>query len=305
MMKGMWRWAALLSLAIGWALPMQACDVCGFSLGLNPNYNRNQLGFRYRYRSYLGSHSHGETEAGHTHVGMDKEVSQVGELFARYYPNPRWQLLAVVPATYNRGLNHGVLAKEVLGLSDPTVAAYRQLWQHVPEAEGWSDRFFAGLGVGIPLGRKLVEAGQFDAQFSPGSGAWALQAGAMWIASRGRVTVGVDGLSRYGFENAYDYQLGWRNTLNATAFYRLDLAQSKVSLLPNLGGALEWAGYDQMGAGINEDSGGLAVLASAGAECYWGRFSLTTQAQLPMLQDLNGHQARQGLRLNGGVFWSF
>jgi hypothetical protein len=236
---------------------------------------------------------------------MDKEVSQVGELFLRYYPNPRWQLLAVVPGTVNLGYNHGNLAKQVAGLSDPTLAAYRQLWQHIPESAKWGDRFFAGAGVGIPIGRKLEADGQYDAQFSPGSGAWAFQAGAMWIVSHERLTIGVDALSRYSFTNGYDYQLGWRNTVNATAFYRLDLAKSKVALLPNIGTSLERAEKDYLGGAPNRDSGGTALFATAGTECYWGRLSFSAQAMLPMIQALEGNQAQHGMRLNGGIFWSF
>lgn len=305
-MKMIMRAAALLLLA--WALATQAyaCDVCGsFSLGLNPNYNRNQVGFRYRYRSYLGHHSHGTGDTGLSHGDMDKEVTQTGELFLRLYPNPKWQLLAVVPVAYNAGYNHHALAKDALGLGDPSVFAYRQLWQHKPaEDNGWGNRMFAGGGLTMPLGRKLVTDGDFDPTFSPGSGAWALQAGAMWIVTKGKLTLGLDATSRYSLANSFGYQYGWRNSANANAFYRIDLGE-KVSLLPNLGLATEVDSYDWDGGLRNDDSGGWLALGSGGVDVYAGRFSMSMQAQHAVAKVLNGSQAQPAMRLNGGLFYSF
>lgn len=278
-----------------------ACDICSFNLGLNPNFNRNQLGFRYRYRSFFGHHSH--EGGGSGHASMDQEISQSAEFFVRWYPNPKWQLLAVLPVTYNTGFNHKTLAKQVFGVSDPVFAAYRQVFQRIPdENRKVGQRMFAGGGISVPLGTRKV-AGEFDAQFSTGSGAWAVQAGAMYIASLGRITIGLDGLSRYAFSNPWEYQYGWRNTVNAQVFYRIQ-ANDKLAILPTVGLAGEIASRDAFTGNLVADTGAKVATGTAGVEVYAGKLSISLQGQYPIIQAVNGEQARRSLGINGGIFWS-
>lgn len=72
---------SLLLIVFFWGGLLSACDFCNYYLGLNPNYNQNTIGSRYRSSSFLipnsdighlrhnDSHSKGNTNESYEYYG--------------------------------------------------------------------------------------------------------------------------------------------------------------------------------------------------------------------------------------------
>ena len=99
------------------------CDMCNMYVGLNPNYNKNTIGLRYRYSSY--------SDLGMIHTNASGNLNyrsyRTTELWAMYYPTPKVQLLFAIPYMDNRLVMEDNLKQQVLGLGDLTFVGRYQI----------------------------------------------------------------------------------------------------------------------------------------------------------------------------------
>ena len=297
-MKKILVWAVF---AIATAAPSWACDLCGYSVGLNPNYNQNQIGLRFRYRDFVGHHTHSD---GHVH-GADRETYMTAELWARWCPNPKWRIQLLLPAAQNIAYNDGKVDQRIRGLGDASVLAYYQVMQQVDtNANGWQHRLFAGLGMGAPIGKwKPAAVNDYEPLLMPGTGAWSGMAAINYLLRKGRWGWGLDYNYRSSTTNGLGYRFADRHNLAANMFWQWK--KENFALLPFVGGYVEYARRDQYEAARQRDTGGIAAFASTGLEVYLSRFSVNMTAQLPLIQNLNGQQGQNKPRINCGVFYSF
>lgn len=279
-----------------------ACDLCGYAVGLNPNFNQNQIGLRYRYRSFAGAHSH--LAEGHAH-SADLENFNTFELTGRWCLTDKWRIQAFVPYNINRSFAHDAISSEEMGLGDITALGMYQLWQRADTGSNKvGHRLFAGLGLGLPTGRFRVHSiADYSPLSMPGTGAWSGLVVANYLARYKNWGMGVDVSYRYLTKNAFEYHMAARTNANLNVFYQL--RKKQFSLLPFVGGYVEQAGEDQFGGVSEVNTGGLAIFANAGTEVYLGRFSLNMQAQIPLIQNLNGSQGMNKTRYTIGLFYSF
>lgn len=296
-------WSAVLLLAfIMSATQLFACDLCGYAVGLNPNFNQNQIGLRYRYRSFAGAHSHVSEGHGHT---ADLENYNTIELTGRWCIGDKWRIQAFVPYNINRSFSHDEIAEEELGLGDFTVMGMYQLWQRADTGSNKvGHRLFAGLGLGMPTGRYRVKSlTDYSPLIMPGMGAWSGLVAANYLARYKNWGLGADFSYRYLTRNMFEYRLAPRTNGNLNLFYQLNKGQ--VSVLPYLGGYLEHANEDRFGDISEVNTGGLAAFGNVGAEVYVSSFSVNFQAQIPVLQNLNGEQGLNQTRITTGINFSF
>ncbi|HEX2899597.1 MAG TPA: hypothetical protein VHS96_07760 [Bacteroidia bacterium] len=292
--------AALLLLSAHLAL---ACDLCSYSVGLNPNFNQNQVGLRYRYRNFIGQHSHND---GHSHVhSPDRESFETFELWGRWCPSPKWRIQAILPYARNTAYSQDSILDQMHGLGDASVMALFQLLQKGDmDDDGLRQRLFAGLGGMAPTGKAKPEAGSaYDAMRQPGSGAWGLMPALSYLLRKGNWGLGADYNLRLTTTNYRDYRFSTRHNLNANLFYQLK--KKEFSLLPFVGGYAEHARADQWMRLRQADTGGFATFGNAGFEAYWGGFSGTLMVQIPVVQVLNGNQGKNAPRITTGLYYSF
>jgi hypothetical protein len=291
--------AAMLLL---WATPLLACDLCGYYTGLNPNFNQNQVGLRYRYRGFSGSHTH--TTDGQHHV-VDRETFETVELWMRWCPKPKIRLQALLPLAVNSGYYNNAVANRETGLGDASVLAYFQLWQHLAEdAKGARHRLFLGGGLGLPTGRFKPDAGDpYHAMAMPGSGAFSGIGGINYILRKNNWGFSADYNYRINTTNSLGYHFADRQNVNANVYYQI--GKEKVTVLPFAGSYAEFARTDRNNRKYEGDTGGFAWFGNAGVEAYFGGLSLSMTAQYPALQILNGHQGTNKLRLMSGIYYSF
>lgn len=297
-MKKILIWAAF---AIATAAPGWACDLCGYSVGLNPTYNQNQIGLRFRYRDFVGHHTHRDGQV----KGADRETYITTELWARWCPNPKWRIQMLLPIAQNTAYNDGKIDQRIRGMGDASVLAYYQVLQHVDSsATGWKQRLFAGLGMGAPTGKwKPAIVSEYEPLIMPGTGAWSGMAALSYLLRKGRLGCGLDYNYRKSTTNGLDYHFADRHNLSGNVYWQW--TRGSFALLPFVGGYAEYARPDQYQAVRERNTGGIAAFASGGVEVYLNRFSLNITGQLPVVQNLNGQQGQNKPRMNCGLFYSF
>ena len=137
------------------SLSAYACDLCNLYLGLNPQYNRNQVGLRMRLRTAAGLHSHAHVENGFTHVhaAMVYDTYLSTEVFARIYLRPKWVMNISAPFVLNAQRDVQGNTKALQGLGDIPLLMQRQVF-NFPSKDSThiGQRLFAGLGLKVPLG---------------------------------------------------------------------------------------------------------------------------------------------------------
>jgi hypothetical protein len=297
-MKKILLWVAAMIIM---ASPSWACDLCGYNVGLNPNFNQNQIGLRFRYRDFVGHHTH---SAGQVH-GADREVYTTAELWARWCPHPKLRIQMLLPVAQNIAYIHEEVDARVTGMGDASVLAYYQLFQKVDTSmHGWQHRLFVGAGLAAPTGKWRPQViSEYEPMIMPGTGAWSGMAALSYMLRKGNWGLGLDYNFRASTVNALSYHFADRNNFSANLYYQWK--RKGFALLPFVGAYAEYARKDQDHTVRQRNTGGIAAFGSAGFEVYLNRFSLNLTAQLPLIQALNGQQGQNKPRLNGGVFYSF
>src|SRR5688572_32202916 len=95
---------------------VQACDACGcgvgsYQFGILPQQNKNFVGIRYQAKSDETTPFHGS---------QSKEEFQTMEIWGRFYPLKKVQVLALLPYNFNRQETDGK-PTELQGLGDGLV----------------------------------------------------------------------------------------------------------------------------------------------------------------------------------------
>lgn len=294
----------LLIMVILGSQQLFGCDMCGYSVGLNPNYNQNQIGLRYRYRSFLGQHSHSGMGANHAE-GSNLENFNTLELSGRWCIGEKWRLQGLMPYVINKSYADDKISEEHFGLGDITLTMMREIWQRADTGSNkFGHRLFAGIGISAPTGGFRVHAiADYVPLSMPGTGAWSGLVLVNYLIRHKNWGLGIDASYRMLSNNPFHYQMAARTNANANLFYQFSKGQ--ISVLPFVGTYLETAGMDKFDSVLQENTGGLATFGNLGFEFYAGNFSLNVQGQIPVIQKLNGSQGQNRTRWTTGIFYSF
>ncbi len=293
------KWTVLVLLGAAMFQQAYACDLCNMYLGINPQFNNNQVGIRMRLRMAAGLHSHEHIDDGntpHTHTGMqvkDRWISS--EVYARIYLNPKWVVFATVPYAVNLQQEDSASMTVVNGLGDIPLLLQRQLF-NLPGKDSSSirQRMFLGAGVKFPLGKfDLTEVD--DPHLQAGTGSWDGILATTYIAQWRKFGLSADCNLRLSTVNRQGYRFAHR--LNGTASLFYSLKAKNWTLMPTLGGYTETASLDVRNGVYQNGTGGFSVFGTGGLEAYHKRLALAVNAQVPAFQDLNGIQPKSQLRL--------
>lgn len=269
------------------AFPSLACDICGCGVGnayygIMPQSYRNFIGVRYRYRTY-DSHLNSQ-------LLRTKETFQTAELWARLYPSKRIQVLAFVPYNFNDQKDAGSSAR-LSGLGDITLQAnFNVLNTHMDTTmRAINHTLLIGGGIKVPTGKaNFTDDGSLgaNANFQLGTGSTDFLLNAIYTLRYGSWGWNSDVSYRINTANAQHYRFGNRLS-GATSLFYVTRA-GKVQLMPNAGLAAEYSGKDLKDGVRNSQTGGYAVLGTAGVEAYFGRFVTGVNLQQPLSQRLAG-----------------
>jgi hypothetical protein len=293
---------------------VMACDLCNCYLGINPNYNQNGFGIRYRDRSYFGEHSHDnlplarvahDLTATSTSVQAEERY-RTTELWTRWYPFKKLVLQASIPVSYNTYMVTGEAAFITQGLGDIIVLAQYQIYNTTPvEGNNFRQRAFIGGGIKLPTGayNKKAEGDELDPHMQIGTGSVDYLTVATYIFKYKSLGYSADVTYKINTANSNDFQFANRLNVSGTFFYQKKIAA--ITLMSGAGLYYEQAGYDKA-LGVKQiNTGGNALLVNTGLDTYFKRFSLNLVAQLPVSENLNGNQAKGQTRYIVGVGYYF
>jgi hypothetical protein len=280
-----------------------ACDICGcgtgnYYLGIMPQFQANFIGFRYRsfgFDSHLGGH--------HDGLFATKEYFQTIELWGRFYPHPRWQVLTFVPYQFNR---QETPTKNLYlnGLGDISVLASYNLIQ--PKIDSLTNQLRhtlrIGAGVKTPTGKSSYAENDVDEVANPnfqlGTGSIDMLLNVIYTLRYQKWGLNTDLTYKINTANAKQYRFG--NKVNGTLslFYVQNIAKN-FALMPNVGVYFENSGTDKRRGYTVDNTGGMLVSASLGLETYFAqRFSVGTNYQVPLSQNLASGQIKAKARFS-------
>lgn len=290
------RYALLTLFLLSLLLPARACDICGcgsssYFMGIMPQFYRNFAGLRYQHRSYSASGSHAE-ETGFGH----RDVFHRAEVWARYVPAPRWQLMAFLPWTYHQRFDARGRFQSLSGLGDATFIAHFQAINTLSDTlHKTKHSLLIGGGLKLPTGRseyRGIETALRHPNIQPGTGSLDYLVRGVYTVRRGKLGLNNDLTWKYNRANAAGYRFGNRLTLASSLFWAQKLRRGRLMLMPNAGLLYE-------SARSNRDQGervmltaGTSLSASAGVELYIKHLSAGFAWQAPLRQDLSGGEVR-------------
>ncbi|MBN8824322.1 MULTISPECIES: hypothetical protein [unclassified Spirosoma] len=298
----------LFGLFVQLALPTLACDLCGCSnggsfFGILPQGHRGFLGVRYRYNSY------------HSHLNSlnlsSQEQFRTAELWGRFYPIRRMQVMAFVPYQFSQQtmLKSGDVTP-LRGLSDITVLAHYNVLNTFMDdttVHTVNHNLLVGGGVKLPTGRfrydenSLLDVANPNFQLGTGSIDWI--GNVIYTARYKNWGVNADVSYRITTANPNGYRFGNRFNTSASVFYLAGLGSR--SIMPNAGLFVEHAGHDGRDGVVNKQTGGYAAYLNLGTEVYLNKLSVGMSYRKPVSQYLSDGELRANAQLTTHITFLF
>jgi hypothetical protein len=279
----------LVALLCLWATAAKACDVCGCASGGNyigvlPQFQRNFLGLRWSGQQFRSAHSSLDAENGRYD---SREQFQTLDLIGRFYPTRRLQMLVMAPY-HNHRRHEGGRLTESRGLGDLSLLGNYVLRLR---SVSWQQMLTLGAGIKLPTGASSLRDGdgrRLPPNLQPGTGNWSF-AGEL--------------LGRLNTTNSNGYRLGHRLNTALRCFYWKSTRRS--TLLPNVGLLADWAQQDSDRRQAVAESGGRALMGTAGVDVFGKRLAVGASLQWPLAQQLAEGRISPGPRFQVGASWLF
>lgn len=272
-----------------------ACDICGCGagssfLGIMPQAGRSFFGVRYRAKSY---HSHLNSRYLST-----RETYQNAELWGRFYPLRRVQVLAFLPYNVNRQTGaDGAFRRQ--GFGDATVLAHYNLVNTATDttAHRLDHNLLLGGGAKLPTGRFRYDPDGTEVanpNFQLGTGSTDALFNVIYTLRYRQWGWNTDFTYRLTTKNSNGYRFGNRQTLSSSVFFVKKWGSA--TLMPNAGATVENAARDLDNGKRNGNTGGYLALGTLGVETYFRRFAVGANWQTPLAQRLADGQIRANAR---------
>ena len=299
---------------------LSACDFCNCYLGLNPHYKKDNVGIRYQYSEYTGTH-HDLSEFTDQSLSKDDfwEKRSVTELHGQWYPSQKLQMIFSVPYIHNsegasaKGIkamsdhSHGDNADDgpIMGIGDPYILAHYQVFNRSKmDSTRFSHRLLAGGGLKFPAGKyKLGSAAEpMERTHQPGTGSWDFILSSTYLGKIKRTGFNVNATYLFTNINNEGFQFGNKLNLNAIVYHELKVKKS--TLYPNIGTYFEQAAQDWNDGYYLSNSGGSIYYAHAGLDYYYNKLSISMAVQKPFAQKLNAPQPEMNFRVICGISYA-
>lgn len=298
-----------LLLLISFMTPALSCDICGCGnggsfFGLLPQGHRRFLGLRYRYASF------------DSHLGSlnlrTREQFRTAEVWGRFYPLKRTQVLAFVPYQFSQQtmLKTGEVTP-LQGLGDASVLVQYNLLNTFMRddtvARSVDHNLLVGGGIKLPTGRYRYDetspAEVANPNFQLGTGSVDYLLSAIYTARYRQWGLNTDLSYRLTGNNPSRYRFGNRLNASVSAFYLS--SNGPKSVMPNAGVFLEQAARDRQQGATNPRTGGYAAYLNVGTEVYLSKLSVGIAYRCPLAQHLANGEIRANAQLSTHVTFLF
>ena len=267
-----------------------ACDICGCGngssfYGILPQYHRGFVGMRYKQKQFS------------SHISSDvlstTEDFSTAELWGRFYPSKKIQVLTFVPYHFNSQFrNIDKSTESIQGLGDISILASYNLintYADTTYKKEVQHQLLAGVGLKAPTGAFAYDPYSVDevanANFQLGTGSWDIPLNLNYTLKNKNSGINVNATYKINTKNANEYKFGNRTSLAAQAFRMM--ATQKTLFMPLIGFYAETFPMDKVEGQLNEFTGGSLLAASAGLETYTGKLTIGLNLQLPISQKMS------------------
>lgn len=288
------------------ALPATACDICGCagggnSLGLLPLMPRHFVGLRWQTQAF-------DTDAHGSEPNSEERFSSL-ELWGRWNPHRRVQVVATLPFQFNQRRFDTGKALNLHGVGDATLSAQFALLDPTRQsARNWQQTVLLGGGVKLPTGKTdfhdpQTETGELPPALQPGSGSLDVLISGVYALRHNNWGVSFDGA--YHLMGSADAGYRFGNRLNSSFRAFVGKKVGKTTFLPYAGASFDYRNQDTEDGVQVDDTGGWATFGMIGTEIFSGNLAFSLGWQLPVSSDFsNGHVKPQS-RLNASAVFLF
>lgn len=268
-----------------------ACDICGCAnsgayFGLLPQSNKSLIGVRYQRLHFV---THPDSK-----VLRTEEHFNVSEVYARFFPIKRVQVMAFVPYRMDQQVTSADTKKQN-GLGDVTILANYNVFNTLMDKENsgaFTHTLLLGGGIKAPTGKfKFDENNTLEvanANFQLGTGSTDFIVNAFYTINSGQWGLATNVSRKFNTTNSQDYKFG--NQLFGTIDLYRSFKIGEVSITPSLGLYGENAEHGTKNGVILEETGGRLLNGAAGVTLFSNRWTLGVNAQKPLAQkSSSGH----------------
>ncbi len=267
-------------------LETYACDMCGCAnsgsfFGVLPQSHRQFIGLKYKTKEF-------DSHLGSTLL-KTKEQYQTTELWGRFYPFKKTQVLFFVPYNFNRQTTLSGRTAQIDGLGDASVLMHYNLrntfWDST--IHRFYQNFLIGGGVKFPTGKYHYEADKIEGanpNFQLGTGSLDFIINAIYTIRYLGWGVNTDLTYKINTKNSNNYRFANRVNSSLTAFYTHKFG--KFTMMPHLGSMAEFTNKDTKNGIKNTYTGGWLITGNIGIETFYKNLSLGLIYQKPMAQNL-------------------
>lgn len=269
----------------------QACDICGCAnsgsyFGLMPQSNKSVIGVRYNFLNFT------------THPGSQvlrtEEKFNVTELYARFFPIKRVQVMAFLPYRMDQQITTSG-TKRQHGFGDMTILANYNILNTLMDRENSSKlthTLMLGGGIKLPTGRFKYDENDIlqvaNANFQPGTGSTDLIVNAFYTVNLDQWGLGFNVSRKFNTTNSQQYHFG--NQLYGTLDVYRSFKVGKITLTPTVGLYAEQSARGTQNNMVLEETGGRQLNGTVGLNFFSNRWTLGINGQKPITQKSNsGH----------------
>jgi hypothetical protein len=271
--------------------PAFACDICGCAnsgsyFGLMPQSQKSVVGLRYQRMNFV---THPESA-----VLRTEEVFNIAELYTRFFPIKRVQILAFVPYRFDLQKT-STLTKKQHGIGDLSVLAHYNLFNTFMDQESvrkFNHTLLVGGGMKAPTGSFKFDEDDIlqvaNANFQLGTGSTDFMLNAFYTLNWNQWGMSTNISRKFNTTNSQGYKFG--NQIYGTADLYRSFAVGAVNVTPSLGIYAEKSNYGSKDQVELPETGGKLLNGTIGVTFATNQWTLGLNAQTPLTQkSSSGH----------------
>ncbi len=269
----------------------QACDICGCAnsgsyFGLMPQSNKSVIGIRYNYLNFT---THPASQ-----VLRTEEKFNVTELYARFFPIKRVQIMAFLPYRMDQQITTSGTKKQN-GFGDMTIFANYNILNTLMDRENsskFTHTLMVGGGIKLPTGRFKYDENDVlqvaNANFQPGTGSTDFILNAFYTVNLDQWGLGFNVSRKFNTTNSQEYHFG--NQLYGTMDLYRSFKVGNITLTPTVGLYAEQSARGTKNDVVLDETGGRQLNGTVGVNLFSNRWTLGINGQKPITQKSNsGH----------------
>lgn len=295
----------LIILSIFLTSQANACDICGCAngvsfFGLLPQGHQQFIGIKLRQNSY------------DSHIGSQlfesKETFQIAEVWARFYPIKKTQLMVFIPFQKNvQTRAYDNFRSQLTGLGDASFLLHYNLLNTFMDTtklhQKWNHQLMVGGGLKAPTGS--FDFNEYDvseianANFQLGTGSWDVPLNVIYTLKKHSFGLNVNLLYKINTQNVNDYKFANQTVVSLMAFHSIYMGNTQV--MPSVGLYSDFKKQDLKKGVRNEFTGGYTTAALTSLDVYAGKYGINLAARIPLIQNLSDGDLKINATMSVGI----